>query len=280
MASAPDTRELYLDAVERALTHSLYGVLDFRMDPGPGFKNQLIAMLLRILRSRGIEPIRMLPGDGELRREEGQDRPVFAQTMIGRKRLANVRACAETVITENVPGDLIEAGVWRGGAGIMVSAILKAYGVTDRRVWLADSFEGLPAPEPGKYKADAGAKWHEDSTYAVSLDEVRDNFRRYGLLDEQVQFLQGWFEATLTTVSDQTWALIRLDADMYGSTIEALSALYPNLSQGGFLIVDDYGVLEPARRAVNDYRAANDIREPMETIDRAGVYWRRAASGN
>ena len=261
--------------VERALTHSLYGVLDLRMAPGPGIRYQLIAMLLRVLRARGIEPIRMLPGDGDERREEGQDRPVFAQTMIGRKRLSNVRACTETVISDGIPGDLIEAGVWRGGAGIMMRAVLKAYGVEDRRLWLADSFAGLPAPRGDRYAADTGARWHEDPVYAVSIEEVRDNFRRYGLLDDQVQFLKGWFSETLSSVADREWALIRLDADMYGSTIEALRALYPNLSPGGFLIVDDFGAIEAARRAVNDYRLEHNIQEPIELIDRTGVYWRR-----
>jgi O-methyltransferase len=270
----PDPRKLYLDVVERAITHSLYGVLDLRMAPGPGVRNSAIKLILRLLRSRGIEPVRMLPG-GEDRRDEGQDRPIFAQTMIGRQRLANVRSCTETVIKDGIPGDMIEAGAWRGGAGIMMRAVLEAYGVDDRRVWLADSFAGLPSPNQDRYPADAGSSWHEDSVYVSTIEEVRDNFRRYGLLDDKVRFLQGWFSDTLVSVADEQWALIRVDADMYGSTIEAMQMLYPRLSPGGYFICDDYGVIDEARRAVDDYRREQGIGEPIRRIDQAGIYWRR-----
>lgn len=107
-----------------------------------------------------------------------------------------------------------------------------------------------------------------------STTEVMDNFRRYDLLDDRVQFLPGWFDNTLPAVSRRNWAVIRIDADMYGSTIEALRILYPRLSRGGYLIVDDYGVIESARRAVDDYRAERGISESIEEIDHAGVLWR------
>ena len=89
-----------------------------------------------------------------------------------------------------------------------------------------------------------------------------------------MRFVEGWFGDTLHELHDQRWALIRLDADMYQSTTEALTHLYPNLSPGGFLIVDDYCV--PAcRQAVHDYREANGVSEPIQRIDWAGVYWQR-----
>jgi O-methyltransferase len=268
--------------VERALTHSLYGVLDLRMGGGTdvkkrgvGFRNRAKLALLQLLRSRGIEPVRMLPGDGDELREVGADWPLFAQTMIGRRRLANLRMCTETAVAEGVPGDLIEAGVWRGGAGIMMRAVLEAYGVQDRSVWLADSFAGLPSPEAGEYPADAGAGFHDYSRLAVPIEEVRDNFRRYGLLDDRVRLLEGWFRDTLPSVADRRWAVIRLDGDMYGSTMDSLENLYPGLSPGGYLIADDYGWIENMRRAVDDYREERDIRDPIQRIDQNGVYWRR-----
>ncbi len=138
----------------------------------------------------------MLPDVGP-DRELGLDWPVFAQTMIGRRRIASLRSFTETVITEDVPGDLIEAGVWRGGV-IMMRAVLEAYGARERQVWLADSFAGLPPPHVDLYRrADAGAVWHESPELAVSLEEVRGNVRRYGLLDDQVRLLPGWFSDTL-----------------------------------------------------------------------------------
>ena len=99
----------------------------------------------------------------------------------------------------------------------------------------------------------------------------------FGLLDDQVEFLQGWFSDTLGTVADRQWALIRVDADMYGSTIEAMRMLYPRLSRGGYFICDDYGVIDEARRAVDDYRREQGIEEPIEHIDRTGIYWRRSS---
>ena len=167
------------------------------------------------------------------------DWPAFAHTMIGLERLNNLQFCVEDVIGKGVPGDLIETGVWRGGATIFMRAILKAHGVTDRRVWVADSFEGLPRADTERYPVDAsGPRWHLADRLAISLEEVQGNFERYGLLDDQVRFLKGWFRDTLHTVPDPQWAVIRLDGDMYGSTMEALTALYPNLAPGGCVIVD------------------------------------------
>ena len=208
------------------------------------------------------------------RRFEGLDWPFNALTMVGLKRLENLQECVEGVIADGVPGDLIETGVWRGGAGILMRALLHVHGVTDRRVWLADSFAGLPPPSPD-YPADAGLKFHEEDHLAVSLDKVKENFAKYGMLDEQVCFLEGWFSDTLPTVRDRTWSIVRLDGDMYESTIVALENLYPGLSPGGFLIVDDYGKVAQCRQAVDDYRAEHGIEAERHDIDGAGMYWRK-----
>jgi O-methyltransferase len=210
-------------------------------------------------------------------REQGLDWPVFAQTMIGVQRLRSLRTCAEQVIGDGVPGDMIEAGVWRGGASILMRAVLKAYGCRDRSVVLADSFEGLPEPKESDDPLDRAIRWSKFSELAVSEAEVRANFERYGLLDDQVQFVAGWFKETMPALAGRRWALIRLDSDMYSSTMEALSALYPGLERGGFLVVDDYGAVASARRAVNDFRHAQGIEDPLQTVDASGVYWRRTS---
>jgi O-methyltransferase len=108
---------------------------------------------------------------------------------------------------------------------------------------------------------------------AVDLDSVKRNFERYGLLDQQVVFLKGWFCDTLPNAPIEKLSILRLDGDMYGSTMEALKALYPKLSPGGFCIVDDYH-LDGCKQAVDDYRRNNKITAPLETIDWAGRYWR------
>src|SRR5262249_7246717 len=157
------------------------------------------------------------------------------------------------VITHEVPGDFIETGIWRGGACIMLRAVLAAYDVTDRIVWCADSFEGLPPPDAEKYPADAGDRHHTFAPLAVSLEEVKSNFERYGLLDERVKFLKGWFKDTLPSAPIGKLALLRLDGDMYESTMDALVALYDKVVPGGAVIVDDYGAVEGCRRAVSDF---------------------------
>ena len=214
----------------------------------------------------------------EKTRTEGRDWPLVAHTMIGLKRLDNLKFCIEDVLARGVPGDLIEAGVWRGGATIFMRAILKAYAVQNRRVWVADSFAGLPPPDTEKYPLDAGDRHHEFGELAVALEEVKSNFERYGLLDDQVIFLKGWFRETLPSGRIEQLAVIRLDGDMYESTMDALVHLYPKLSRGGYLIVDDYGAIPACRQAIHDYREANGIRDEICTIDWTGVYWQRSST--
>lgn len=196
-----------------------------------------------------------------------------AVTMIGRARLENLESAMSAVLLENIPGHFIETGVWRGGACIFMRAMLAVCAVHTRSVFVADSFCGLPPPDAA-YPADANSKHHIDECLMVSQDAVRANFEAYGLLDDQVQFVPGWFKDTLPAL-DHGFALIRLDGDMYGSTMDALTALYPKLSRGGYCIIDDYG-LNACKAAVIDYRYANGINVPIERIDWTGVYWRKA----
>lgn len=209
------------------------------------------------------------------KRECGMDWPSVAHTMIGSVRMANLRALAETIISERIPGDFLEAGVWRGGACIFMRAILKAYEETGRRVWVADSFAGLPPPDAARYPADAGQKFHEYPELAVPLAEVQRNFARYGLLDDQVAFLQGWFKDTLPDASIDRLALLRVDGDLYESTMNVLESLYSRLVPGGFVIIDDYGIVEPCRQATDDFRARHHIEEELNVIDDTGVFWRK-----
>ncbi len=210
------------------------------------------------------------------RREIGQDWPTEAVTMAGMRRLDNLQSCIETALLDQVPGDLVETGVWRGGCGILMRAVLAACEDESRCVWLADSFQGLPPPEPEKYPHDANDKHSQLTSYlGVSLETVQRNFEHFELLDSRVRFLPGWFRDTLPQAPVQQIAVLRLDGDMYESTHVALSALYPKLSVGGFVIVDDYGALPNCRLAVDDFRAANKIGDPMSAVDWTGVYWRR-----
>jgi O-methyltransferase len=208
------------------------------------------------------------------RRFWGRDWPASAQTMIGVSRMRNIRALVEQALADGVPGDFLEAGVWRGGACIYMRGILDAYGVADRKVWVADSFAGLPKPDEKRYPADRNDPHHTFTDLVVSLEDVKRSFERYGLLDDQVAFLPGWFKDTLPGAPIARLAVLRLDGDMYGSTMETLEALYPRVAPGGYVIVDDY-ILKPCAKAVDDYRRRFGIREALVDVDGAAVFWRK-----
>ena len=189
--------------------------------------------------------------------------------MIGTKRLMNVEESLRQVVKNKIPGDFIECGVWRGGGSLYARAVLHALGVTDRKIWLADSFSGLPAP---RTKND-DIMWSRQVYLRVPLDEVKENFRAFGLLDDQVQFCEGYFVDSLPKCPIKDLAVLRMDGDMYESTMDQLFNLYSKLRVGGILIIDDFSV-PPCRRAINDFRKWHDINESIVPIgDDVGVYW-------
>jgi hypothetical protein len=226
-AAGGDGATLYLDLLERALTGMLVD------DPN-------------------IAPWAEDEGYDSERRLVGRDWPRSAQTMIGLARLRSLRMLTQRVVEEGVPGDMLEAGVWRGGACILMRGVLAALGITDRTVWVADSFKGLPAADPETYPADAGDTHSTVDALRVSSEEVAAIFRRYGLLDGQVRFLKGWFADTLPGAPISKLAILRLDVDMYSSTIQTLDALYEKVSSGGYIIIDDY-ILSGCRQAVDNF---------------------------
>jgi len=243
-----DGTELYLDLMKKVLPNLIYE------DPS-----------LRVYQYDGAP---------ENPRMDGRDWPSVAHTMIGVARLNNLQDCVEQVLRDGVPGDLVETGVWRGGACILMRAVLRAHGVTDRTVWVADSFEGMPASTG--HAADAALELHRhNDVLAVSLKDVQANFARYDLLDDRVRFLPGWFKDTLPAAPIDQLAVLRLDGDLYGSTMDALVHLYPKVSAGGFVIVDDY-CIPHCRAAVDDYRRAHGVTDEVIPIDASASYWRRS----
>jgi len=267
----------YLELLKKTLAFALWPeppvpieTFDYHRSP---FRRKMVFLLSRLLASRRLRLVREY-SYGTEQREEGKIWPQYAQTMVGLKRLDNLQYCVETVLRDGVEGDLIETGVWRGGSCILMRGILAAYGDTTRKVYVADSFQGLPAPNPGKYPADRSDWLHQIKYLAVSQAEVEANFAKYGLLDEQVVFLKGWFKDTLPRAEVQKLAVMRLDGDMYESTMDALGNLYPKLSPGGFCIIDDYA-LSGCRAAVDDFRASEGISEQIQAVDWTGVYWRK-----
>ena len=268
--------QLYLDLLKRCLLNLIYE------DPP-------VLVFERVSEEEALQSATS-PFDRQ-KRVEGMDWPSQAHTMIGMRRLDNIQALVEDILQTQTPGDLIETGVWRGGATIFMRGVLKAYGVSNRTVWVADSFAGFPMPNQEgvsarSYSSPGLAEFRdgpppefeaiiEPVMRGTSYEEVRERFTRYGLLDEQVQFLRGWFHETLPSAPIERLALLRLDGDLYDSTYVALQALYPKLLVGGYAIVDDYGTFAECRQAVQDYFMAINTRVDPQWIDTEAVFWQK-----
>jgi O-methyltransferase len=274
-SSLPQPAALYLDLLARCLTRDLFldeEVRNVDLRDWPGGEPDGLRDLLRERRWRVVQP-----GADRATRAVGNDWPPHAETMVGLARLANVRDCTATALADGVPGDLVETGVWRGGTAIYLRAVLAALGDDQRTVWACDSFEGLPEADAERFPVDVPLRLHEHRQLAVGLDQVKSNFERYGLLDDQVRFVPGWFRDTLPKLAVDIGpiAVLRLDGDMYESTIDALTHLEPLVSPGGYVIVDDYHGIDACRQAVTDHRAAHRITAEIHDVDWTAVWWRK-----
>lgn len=274
--------DLYIELLKRCLMASIYDesgwrVIESAREPGErSLKHPILYLrgfrrcaIVRWLRKRSLLLVEKHPLDPVMR-AEGRDIPCFGYTMVGHRRLDNVRQCVEDVLKNNIPGDFIETGAWRGGTAIFMRALLKLHGVTDRTVWVADSFEGLPAPASTTDGFDLSHVEH----LKVSLEQVKSNFAQFGLLDNQVQFLKGWFADTLPIAPINRLSILRLDGDLYSSTMDSLRNLYHRVSPGGYIIVDDYYSWSSCREAVTDFLNEKRIRAVIQPIDWTGAYWR------
>jgi len=251
---SPDARRLYLELLKKSLTNTLFAA---EPDTDRDQKKYVHDFIRHYIKGSAI-------------------------SMLPQARMDNLQQCVVDVLQRNIPGDLIETGVWRGGATIFMRGVLKAYSVTDRRVWVADSFQGLPEPDAARFPTEA--KYHATplmktlyGKFAVGVDEVKRNFEAYGLLDEQVRFLVGWFKDTLPSAPIKKLAVMRLDGDYYDSTMDSLTALYDKLSPGGYVIIDDYGedVWTNCRQATEDFRQQWNITTPLVRVDSKCYFWQR-----
>ncbi|VCU71229.1 Macrocin O-methyltransferase [Pigmentiphaga humi] len=278
--SGDSMRQPYLELLKRALVNLIYPEHELRMRFLAGAEaaptRQARDRELRDIRwrepERYAELIRCKQVGGVLHGEPTRD----SHTMVGLRRLDNIEYCARHVFADGVPGDFLEAGVCQGGAAIYLRALQVAFGQGSRRTWVADSFQGLPPPsEPADEKLDLTEQrfpW-----LSISEKAVRENFRTYELLSDQVRFLGGWFDQSLPGSDTGPLALLRIDADLYRSTRDVLDALYARVQPGGYVIVDDYHAFAACRQAVDEFRQAYGIADTLRTIDWTGVFWRKTA---
>ncbi|CAF3284966.1 unnamed protein product [Rotaria socialis] len=203
-------------------------------------------------------------------RIKGLDWPLTGITMVGQRRLINIEWAIRFVIANGVKGDYIECGVWRSGSSVFARAVLKALNNNDRHVWLADSFQGLPKART-PHDTDI---WSKMEYLKVSLEEVQTNFRSFNLLDDRVHFCKGYFVDSLPRCNVSRLAVLRMDGDMYESTMDQLFNLYSKLQVGGVIIIDDYSI-EECFRAIVDFRNWHNITEEILSIsgDETGRCW-------
>ncbi len=266
MSRAP---ELYLDLLCRSLVREV-----FTTEPLRPF-NRHTPALRRSLRWRAISPaLDRLESRGLVLARvpaawtaSGPAAPATAETTVGLARLRRIVTCIHTILDDGIPGDLVEAGVWRTGTAVLMRGALEALDVGDRRVWL------VPAPNAG-----TGGEASDLATFqalAGDAEDLRKVFSRYGLLDERVRFADARLDPSVDTGGLEQACLVRLDADHREATRRALDRVYPLLAPGGFLVIDDHGHVPGAREAVRAFREAQGITAPVEAIDGSGIYWRK-----
>lgn len=201
-------------------------------------------------------------------------------TMTTPERMFAMCKAVEYVVHNRIPGSIVECGTWRGGSMMVALRTLLAMGDNDRDIILYDTFEGLPKPDDS-VDIDLWGQGHEKiwaehvvdghSTWGrATLEDVTDNIRSTGYPMERVRFVKGMVEDTLPAAAPERIALLRLDTDWYTSTKHEMTHLYPRLSTNGVLIVDDYGHLKGARKAVDEYFAEQGILPLMNRIDYTG----------
>jgi len=229
------------------------------------------------LRSAGTRALRAL--GYELHRSDSishadftaDHRALFARvspyTQTSLERVAALADAVQYVVRRDIPGDFVECGVWRGGSSMAIALTLLRLGVSERRLWLYDTFGSMPPP--GEHDRDytgrqmgAGALDQVNNSSSIAgltLSEVQTAMVATGYPREQVTYVEGLVEDTITRSAPERIALLRLDTDWYESTRHELAELYPRLERGGVLLIDDYGHFAGARKAVDEYFAGDPI---------------------
>ncbi len=272
--------DLYIDLLKRAITFSLYQEDGWK----PSQRDIKIAQRAldsalnkyadRVRDSRDSEASSLLSCDAEDIAIVHHVNTKEAHALTVMSGVDNLQKCIEAVLNDGIPGDLMECGVWKGGLCVFMRGVLKAWSA-ERKVWVADSFKGLPETETCLKDAIWQELLRPINCLSVSLEEVKDIFQRYDLFDEQVKFLPGWFDETIPTAPIERLAVLRLDGDYYDSTKVCLEYLYPKLSAGGFLILDNYGIPIGERNAVDEYREKHGITDKLIQVNSQEYYWRK-----
>lgn len=248
------------------LGHRTLNAVERNLPPALGESFKTVTRSARtFLASRPIEP--------SLRR-------VRPYTMTSNEGLLALGRQVRAVLADGIPGDFVECGVWRGGAAFLMADLLRQAGVRDRKVWLFDSFEGLPPPQAiDGASAIAYATSPDDPRYLdncrAMLDEVRRGAEALGLAD-RTELVQGWFEDSLPKARERVGpiAILRIDADWYSSVRCCLESLYDQVSDGGYVIFDDYDTWDGCAIAAHEFLGTRKLPHRIERDELA--YFRKA----
>jgi len=201
-------------------------------------------------------------------------------TMTSPDRLNALCLAAKYISANRIEGDIVECGVWRGGSMLAVTHVLNAMNDRSRTLWMYDTFEGMSIPTEHDHDI-LGVSAREmlrkekksadsDIWCYASLQDVQENMKKSDYPAQRIRFIQGKVEETLKKFVPEKIALLRLDTDWYESTRVEMEVLFPRLSRGGVLIIDDYGHWQGARKAIDDYLATHDIKILLNRIDYTG----------
>jgi hypothetical protein len=202
-------------------------------------------------------------------------------TMTTAERMYALYKGVEYVIKNNIEGDFVECGVWKGGSSMVIAKTLQKFGVTDRKIWMYDTYEGMSEPtENDKDNTGVSAdillaqssKREATSVWCYSgLEEVKSNLASTGYPVKNIEFVKGKVEDTIpNTMPSEPIALLRLDTDWYESTKHELNYMFPLLQSAGVLIIDDYGHWEGAKKAVDEYLLHNQVKLFLSKVDYSG----------
>jgi len=200
-------------------------------------------------------------------------------TMTSPERIFALRQSVQYIVRHGIAGDIVECGIWKGGSMMAIARTLQECGVIDRNLLLFDTFDGMTPPtrEDVDINGAAAAGLLSESAKQTSsiwayaaLEEVRDNLRITGYPEDRMFFIKGKVEDTIPERAPDQIALLRLDTDWYESTSHELLHLYPRVSQGGVIIIDDYGHWAGARKAVDHYMAKHNLKILLHRIDYTG----------
>ena len=242
---------------------------------------RLRSLIQRTSNSLGYRIVRLRDRDG-IAYDMGEGfREIYEktwhETQTGVSNMYALYAAVHYVVKYGIPGDIVECGLWKGGSAMVAALALLVQGQVTRNLWLYDTYTGMPEPGDQDVEAFDGLRasvvWKQRQEGGVSqwnnapLEEVRANLYSTGYPTEKILFIKGRVEDTIPDSIPDKISILRLDTDLYQSTYHELNHLFPRLSEGGVIILDDYGWWKGAREAADRYFEENNIRIFLHRID-------------